>query len=71
MGKPKRPPVHRPHAPKVKPVPQKCSWFATTPAYGCERSGYRREGDVVLCDLHARAEAMDPVDWPANVRRVR
>lgn len=68
----RKPPVHRPHIPKVRPVPQpvKCQWFGTTPAYSCERTGYRRE-ELELCDLHYAAAHSDPEDWPPEVRRVR
>ena len=73
MAKPKKPPVHRPHLPKVRTVPEpvKCTWFATTPAYSCERTGYRREHGLELCNVHYGAAHEDPEDWDPRVRRVR
>lgn len=76
MPKTKRPPVHRPHLPKVRAVPEpvKCLWFATVPAYRCERTGYRRvlgETGAQLCDVHFTAAQQDIDDWDPAVRRVR
>jgi hypothetical protein len=67
----KKHPVHRPHLQPVrqKPEPVKCTWFATTPAYYCERTGYRREHGLQLCDVHYDAAHQDPEDWSARVRR--
>ena len=71
MAKQRKAPIHRPHLSKVRAVPEpvKCLWFATTPAYSCERTGYRREHELQLCDLHYDAAHMDPEDWSPEVRK--
>lgn len=70
MAKPKRAVVHRPHLPKVRAVPEvvKCEWFATIPAYRCERAGYRRDDTQPLCDLHHAAHRQDPDQWAPEVK---
>lgn len=69
----KKAPIHRPHLPKVRAVPEpvRCTWFATTPVSSCQRTGYRREYSLQLCDVHYDAAHTDPKDWDARVRRVK
>lgn len=73
MAKQRKAPAHRPHLQKVRPVakPVKCMWFATTPAYACERTGYSREYGVDLCNLHYLAAQQDVDDWNDRVRKVK
>lgn len=70
MAKPKRAPIHRPHLPKVRAVPEvvKCESILTVPALRCERGGYRREDTHPLCDLHYAAHHQDPDQWAPEVK---
>lgn len=72
----RRAPNHRPHLQRTKrpperPAPKPCTWFATTPTSSCQRPGYVREYEAVLCDVHYAASTQDPEDWDDEVRRVK